>query len=314
MMKMAFVFPGQGSQSVGMLSQLATDHPHVISTFNEASAALGFDLFALSQDGPEAELNATYNTQPALLAAGVAVFRVWQARGHTVPSLLAGHSLGEYTALVCADALDFADAIKLVALRGRLMQESVPAGEGAMAAIIGLDDDIVNDICDRARENDVIAAANFNSPGQVVLAGQSAAIDRAIELANASGARLTKKLNVSVPSHCDLMRPAADALQEHLTNVSIQTPTIPVVNNVDAEIALHPDDIREALVRQLFSPVRWVDCVNRLIAEDIDTIIECGPGSVLTGLNKRISKSLTTLAVNNPATLAKLVEMESTQA
>ncbi|MGB1110475.1 MAG: ACP S-malonyltransferase [Gammaproteobacteria bacterium] len=299
----AIVFPGQGSQSVGMLSVLADAHSLVGDTFAEASEVLGYDLWSLCQNGPEADLNQTDKTQPALLTAGVAVWRCWRDAGGAVPVAMAGHSLGEYTALVCAGSLQFADAVTLVAERGRLMQQAMPAGEGAMAAVLGLEDEAVREVCAEAAGDDVVSAANFNSPGQVVIAGSDAAVDRAIELAKGRGAKRAVKLAVSVPSHCALMRPAAEGLAERLANIEIASPEIPVFHNVDAASHTDPAAIRDALVRQLDHSVLWVDVVASLKATGADAYLEAGPGKVLTGLARRIDKTFPCQAVFDPETL-----------
>ena len=304
-MSVAFVFPGQGSQSVGMLAELATAFPVVGETFAEASAALGYDLWKLVQDGPVEELNKTHITQPAMLSAGIAVWRILQGQGVATPAMVAGHSLGEYTALVAAGALDFSDAVKLVAERGRLMQEAVPAGEGAMAAIVGLDDAAVINVCGQVAEGDVLSAVNFNAPGQVVVAGTASAVARVVVAAKEAGAKLAIPLPVSVPSHCALMKPAAEQLAAQLANITIASPLIPVINNVDVQSANAADAIRDALVRQLYSPVRWVESVQKMAQEGVDTLIECGPGKVLVGLNKRIDKSMNAMAVLDSASLEK---------
>jgi [acyl-carrier-protein] S-malonyltransferase len=304
--KFGFVFPGQGSQSVGMLADLAKTYSLVTETYAEASEVLGYDLWKLTLEGPEQTLNQTTHTQPALLAAGVAVWRVWQSRTSAAPALLAGHSLGEYAALVCADALEFTDALALVAARGRYMQEAVPEGQGAMAAILGLDDGRVIAACVAAQSEmagEIVAAVNFNSPGQVVIAGHSKAVERAMDLAKQSGAKRALRLPVSVPSHCALMRPAALRLAQDLAKTRIQPPRIPVINNVDAAAAQDPAQIRDSLTRQLFQPVRWVEIVRSMAAEDIHALLECGPGSVLTGLNKRIVPGLNCMAMSDPAGL-----------
>lgn len=303
MRKTALVFPGQGSQSVGMLAELASAHPVVAQTFAEASAALGYDLWTLVQNGPEDELNDTRRTQPALLAAAVATWRVWEQAGGARPALLAGHSLGEYSALVCAGVLTLADGVKLVAERGRLMQEAVPPGTGAMAAILGLDDDAVRAGCAQAAQGEVVEAVNLNAPGQVVIAGSKAAVDRAIEALKAAGAKRAVPLAVSVPSHCALMRPAAEKLAVLLESISFQAPVIPVVNNVDATVASDPAAIRDALVRQLYRPVRWVEVMQKIADEGTQVVVECGPGKVLTGLNKRIAKDADCLCVQDAASL-----------
>jgi [acyl-carrier-protein] S-malonyltransferase len=304
-MKLAFVFPGQGSQSVGMLNALAAEFPVVKETFAEASQALGYDLWQIVEHGPEDKLNQTQTTQPAMLAAGVAVWRAWQQKGGAKPSLLAGHSLGEYTALVCAGALDFPEAVKLVADRGRFMQEAVPAGQGGMAAILGLEDDAVRKICEQAAQGEVLAAVNFNSPGQVVIAGTAAAVTRGAETAKAAGAKRALVLPVSVPSHCALMRPAAEKLRERLRNVNVRAPAIPVLHNVHVQAESDPDKIRDALVRQVEQPVRWVETVRRMEADGATRIVECGPGKVLAGLNKRIVSQVQTAAIHDPKSIAE---------
>ena len=303
--KLAIVFPGQGSQSVGMLAALAAEYAVVRDTFAEASDALGEDLWTLTQEGPEDRLNQTDITQPAMLAAGVAVWRVWRAQGGSEPAMLAGHSLGEYTALTCAGALDFSEAICVVADRGRFMQQAVPAGEGAMAAVLGLDDDAVRKVCVEAAQGDVVEAVNFNAPGQVVIAGSRSAVERAIEAATAAGAKRAIALPVSVPSHCSLMRPASDALAERLKSVAIATPQLPVLHNVDVSIAGSPDAIRERLVAQLHKPVMWVDTVRRIGSDGVETLIECGPGKVLAGLTRRIERGLQGVCVQDPDSLNK---------
>lgn len=289
-MSFAFVFPGQGSQSLGMLGGLAAADPLVRDTFAEASAVLGYDLWKLVSEGPEAALNETERTQPAMLAAGVATWRLWRARGGGAPRVLAGHSLGEFTALVCADALDFAPAIDLVRFRGQIMQEAVPQGSGAMAAILGLDDAAVEAACREAAQGGVVEPANFNSPGQVVIAGDAAAVRRAIELAKARGAKRAVPLPVSVPSHTSLMRAAAQRLAERLRELIVRVPRARYLSAVDAAEHSRPDEIRELLVRQLSSPVRWSQTLTALIATGVGRVIECGPGKVLTGLNRRIDK------------------------
>ncbi|MDX1454024.1 MAG: ACP S-malonyltransferase [Gammaproteobacteria bacterium] len=310
-MSYAFVFPGQGSQSLGMLADLAADHAVVKETFDAASEALGYDLWQVCQEGPEEKLNSTEVTQPALLAAGVATWRVFSGQSEFRPSFMAGHSLGEYTALVCAGAMDFADAIKLVEFRGKAMQDAVPAGEGAMAAILGLDDDAVREVCDKAAEGQVVSAVNFNAPGQVVIAGNKAAVDRAVELAKEAGAKRAIPLAVSAPSHCALMQPAADALAERLKDVSIQAPSIPVIHNVDVAEHADADGIRAALVAQLHSPVRWVETVQAMSARGVTGLVECGPGKVLAGLNRRIERGMDVVALIDSDSLAKAIEATS---
>ncbi|VAX07566.1 Malonyl CoA-acyl carrier protein transacylase [hydrothermal vent metagenome] len=307
-MSLAFIFPGQGSQSVGMLKDLAAEFAEVEATFKQASDVLGYDLWNVVQHGPAEKLNQTDITQPAMLSAGVAVWRIWQAQGGAQPVMMAGHSLGEYTALVCAGTLDFTDAVKLVAERGRLMQAAVPAGEGAMAAILGLDDELVNQACEEAAEGEVLSAVNFNSPGQVVVAGQKKAVERVLIVAKDKGAKRVLWLPVSVPSHCALMKPAAEKLEQILAKLEIREPAIPVINNVDVQAQTRADDIRAALVKQLHSPVRWVESIRQLSADGVDNLIECGPGKVLANLNKRIERSMTAQPVYDPATLNSALE------
>jgi [acyl-carrier-protein] S-malonyltransferase len=303
-MSFALVFPGQGSQSVGMLAGLATVEPGVRATFEEASRVLGYDLWKLVSEGPEEGLNATERTQPAMLAAGVATWRVWRSRGGALPAIVSGHSLGEFTALVCAQAMEFAAVIDLVRFRGEAMQEAVPAGSGAMAAILGLEDEAVVALCREAARGAVVEAVNFNSPGQVVIAGESAAVQRALEAASARGARRTVILPVSVPSHSSLMRAAGERLKERLARLEVRSPAIRYVSAVDARAHEDPDDIREVLVRQLSSPVRWTQTL-RAIAADVAQVIECGPGKVLTALNRRIERrpDLSFLALEDPASI-----------
>jgi [acyl-carrier-protein] S-malonyltransferase len=302
-MSFAFVFPGQGSQSVGMLSDFAAES-EVRTAFAEAGAALGYDLWALTQQGPAEQLNGTEFTQPAMLTAGVALWRLWKARGGADPAQLSGHSLGEFTALVCAGALSLAEAADLVRFRGQAMQEAVPAGTGAMAAILGLTDEQVAASCSDAAQGEVVAAVNFNAPGQVVIAGTRAAVGRAIEIAKAAGAKRAVTLPLSVPSHCSLMAPAAERLAVRLTGVRLVQPAIPYVSAVDAQPHSQPDDIRQLLVAQLVSPVRWQDTVQALAANGPAQIIECGPGKVLSALNRRIERraDLACLALEDRAT------------
>ena len=302
-MSFAVVFPGQGSQSMGMLSSLAAAQAEIAATFREASDALGYDLWALTQNGPEERLNATECTQPALLAAGVATWRAWKSRDGIDPAFMAGHSLGEYTALVCARALDFKTAIKLVEYRGQAMQEAVPAGTGAMAAILGLDDDAVRAACAEAAQGEVVEAVNFNAPGQVVIAGQAAAVNRAIEACKARGAKRAIPLPVSAPSHCALMKPAAERLAAQLKGIELRKPAIPVIHNVDVKTHSSADEIRMALTAQLYSPVRWVETVQALASHGATRLLELGPGKVLAGLTKRIDKSVEAQAVYDPETL-----------
>ncbi|PSU16808.1 ACP S-malonyltransferase [Photobacterium damselae] len=303
MSKFAIVFPGQGSQAVGMLAELAEQFPIVQATFAEASEVLDYDLWALVQNGPAEDLNQTHRTQPALLTASVAIWRVWQEKGGEQPTVLAGHSLGEYSALVCAGVIDFKEAVKLVELRGQLMQEAVPAGVGAMSAIIGLDNDAIAKACADAAEDQVCSPVNFNSPGQVVIAGNKEAVDRANALCKEAGAKRALLLPVSVPSHCELMKPAADKLAVALENMTFNTPAIPVINNADVATETDPAAIKLALVKQLYGPVRWTESVERMAAEGIEELLEMGPGKVLTGLTKRINRSLGGSAVNDIASL-----------
>lgn len=306
-MSFAIVFPGQGSQSVGMLAGLAAEWHQVGETFDEASAALGYDLWKLVQEGPESDLNQTDKTQPAMLAAGIATWRVWQAAGGANPRYMAGHSLGEYTALVASGAIDFATAIKLVEKRGQLMQAAVPEGQGAMAAILGLDDADVIKVCDSAAQGEVVQAVNFNSPGQVVVAGATAAVQRAVELAKEAGAKRAIVLPVSVPSHCTLMQPAADELAKTVAAIEIRTPEIEVLHNVDVAAHRDADTIRALLAQQLHKPVRWVETIQTLGKAGVSTIVECGPGKVLAGLNKRIERDMSALAVYDAETLQAAV-------
>lgn len=305
---LAFVFPGQGSQSVGMLEALTKEFFIVEKTFKEASEALGYDLWHLVQYGPEEKLNKTEFTQPALLAAGVSVWRVWLHRKGPMPKLLAGHSLGEYSAFVCAEALDFADAIRIVEKRGRFMQQAVPEGVGAMAAIVGLQDSDVEQICAAAKQDQILSPANFNALGQIVIAGHKEAVERAIVLAKEKGAKLAKLLPVSVPSHCMLMEPAAKQLARELETIKISTPKIPVIQNVDVKEHKHADDIRHALVKQLYSPVKWVETTQRFHEDGIRKVIECGPGKVLVGLGKRTTPDISFLPVYDPENLNQAMQ------
>ncbi|MCU0766261.1 MAG: ACP S-malonyltransferase [Gammaproteobacteria bacterium] len=308
MAAVAFVFPGQGSQAVGMMADLAAALPVVRETFDEASTALGFDLWQLVREGPAEQLNLTHNTQPAMLAAGVAAWRAWQQQGGPQPAVLAGHSLGEYTALVAGDAIGFVDAVRLVAERGRLMQAAVPEGTGAMAAILGLDDEQVRAACSQAAAGEVVEAVNYNSPGQVVIAGQAGAVARAVDAAKALGAKRAVMLPVSVPSHCALMRSAAERLAEALAALDVRLPRIPVLHNVDVAVADSPAALRDRLARQLHSPVRWVETVQRMAHDGVGLVVECGPGKVLSGLVKRIDKNLEAAAVFDAASLAAALE------
>lgn len=308
MTQFAFVFPGQGSQSLGMLADLAAQYPIVEATFSEASSVLGYDLWQLVQQGPAEELNKTWQTQPALLAASVAIFRVWQQQGGKMPAIMAGHSLGEYSALVCAGVLDFQAAIRLVELRGKLMQEAVPEGTGAMSAIIGLDNAAIAKACEESAQGQVVSPVNFNSPGQVVIAGNKEAVERAGAACKAAGAKRALPLPVSVPSHCALMKPAADKLAVALQDITFSAPQVPVVNNVDVRAESDPEAIRSALVRQLYSPVGWTESVEFMAAQGVTSLLEVGPGKVLTGLTKRIVDTLTAAAVNDAASLTAALE------
>jgi [acyl-carrier-protein] S-malonyltransferase len=298
---LAFVFPGQGSQSIGMLAELAALHAQVRETFDEASQGCGVDLWSLSQEGPAEQLNQTEFTQPALLAASVAAWRAWLANGGAQPAQFSGHSLGEYAALVAAGSVSLGDAAKLVRERGRLMQEAVPTGSGAMAAVLGADDALVAEVCELVSAVDVVVPANYNSPGQIVIGGHATALDRALAELGERGVRKVVKLAVSVPSHTPLMKDAARRLGEVMANMSWQMPDRPVVQNADARAAYSVEAIRDALVRQLYLPVRWTECVQLLVAQGATHVVECGPGKVLTGLVKRIDKSLDARAIGMPA-------------
>jgi len=301
-----FIFPGQGSQQVGMLAEAAASHPCVGQTFDEASEALGYDMWELVQNGEQEQLNLTETTQPVLLTASVALWRSWRAAGGAQPVLMAGHSLGEFSALVCAGALNFGDAVRLVRQRGAFMQTAVPVGEGAMAAIIGLDDEAINNACSQAAAatDDVVAAVNFNSPGQVVIAGKTGAVDKAIENCKEAGAKRALPLPVSAPFHTDLMRPAGEKLAQVITDIHVSAPDIPVVHNVHAQTESDPALIRNLLVEQIFSPVRWTSCVQTMVAGGIARLVECGPGKVLSGLNRRIDKNLQSYNIEQPDALA----------
>lgn len=305
-MRFAFLFPGQGSQSVGMMAGFG-DHPVVRETFVEASDVLKQDLWALVTDGPADDLNKTVNTQPVMLAAGVAVYRAWQQAGGAVPAMMAGHSLGEYSALTAAGALGFADALPLVRFRAQAMQEAVAEGVGAMAAILGLDDEAVKAVCTEAAQSEVLEAVNFNSPGQVVIAGNKAAVERGVELARAKGAKRAVPLPVSVPSHCALMKPAGEQLARYLESVAIAGSAVPVLQNADVASFSSAADIKAALVRQLYSPVRWVETVQKMAAEGVGHAAECGPGKVLAGLNKRIAAEMKCVALTDSNSVSALL-------
>ena len=309
-MKFAFVFPGQGSQSVGMMAGLS-DIPVVQETFAEASDALQLDLWQMVTAGPVEALNMTVNTQPLMLTAGIATYRAWHALGGAAPAVMAGHSLGEYTALVAAGALRFTDALPLVKFRAQVMQDAVAEGVGAMAAILGLEDDAVRAVCAEAAQGEVLAAVNFNSPGQVVIAGHKAAVERGMELAKAKGAKRALPLPVSVPSHCALMLPAAERLAEYLKSVTLSKPTVPVLQNADVASFDDPDSIKAALVKQLHSPVRWVESIQKMAQQGVQVALECGPGKVLVGLNKRIVSEMKQIALTDKLTIeSSLIELK----
>ncbi len=305
---LAFVFPGQGSQAVAMLADFA-DHEIVQNTFNEASDALGYNLWQLVAEGPAEKLNQTNFTQPALLTASVALWRLWASESDIKPSVLAGHSLGEYSALVCAGVFSLAQGVNLVEKRGEFMQACVPAGTGAMAAVIGLADDKIIAACEQAKAGEVVSAVNFNSPGQVVIAGNKAAVERASELCKEAGAKRVLPLPVSVPSHCELMKPAAEQLAAELEGITFSAPQIPVINNVDVVSETSGEAIKTALIKQLYSPVRWTETIEKMTADNIENVIEAGPGKVLQGLIKRINKAITSVSLNDNASLAKAQEL-----
>jgi [acyl-carrier-protein] S-malonyltransferase len=307
-MKFAFVFPGQGSQSVGMLNAFA-DNAIVRETLQEASDALNQDLGKLIAEGPAEDLNLTTNTQPVMLTAAYAIFRAWQAAGGPAPTIVAGHSLGEYTALVAAGALKFRDAVPLVRFRAQAMQNAVPVGQGGMAAILGLDDDTVRDVCKEASAAGVVEAVNFNAPAQVVIAGHKAAVEKACEVAKAKGAKRALPLPVSAPFHSSLLKPASDQLREYLASVDVQVPSIPVVNNVDVAIVNEPAGIKDALVRQAAGAVRWVECVQSIAGQGVSHVIECGPGKVLAGLTRRIDGNLVGASIVDPASLDEVLKV-----
>lgn len=302
---LAFVFPGQGSQAVGMLSDLAEDSPIIEQTFAQASEVLGYDLWDLVTNGPSETLNQTDKTQPALLCAGVALWRLWQEKGGETPSVMAGHSLGEYTALVCSGALGFQDAVTLVRLRGEFMQQAVPAGFGAMAAILGLEDEEIEAACERAAQGEVVSPVNYNCPGQVVIAGSAEAVERAIIECKEAGAKRAIPLPVSVPSHCALMKPAAEQLAAELEKIEVKAPSIPVIQNVTAQKVSEPAQLKKNLLAQLYSPVLWTRSVQLMLDEGIESTVECGPGKVLSGLNKKIHRGLAVSAISNAAGLEK---------
>jgi [acyl-carrier-protein] S-malonyltransferase len=305
---LAFIFPGQGSQSLGMLKDLANSHIEIKYTFEQASEALSIDLWAIVTDGPEEVLNQTQNTQPVMLAAGFAVWEVWCKYSNIRPKWMAGHSLGEYTALVCSGALSFEEGIKLVAVRGKLMQEAVPAGIGSMAAILGLEDQQVVNICAQVAEHEVVSAVNFNAPGQVVIAGNLAAVERAMLAAKDMGAKRAILLPVSVPSHCALMKSAAEKLDTYLLNTVVSNPKMTVIHNVDVASHSSPEQIRVTLSQQLYQPVRWVETIKLLNDRGVTRFVECGPGKVLVSLNKRIVKDAEHFSIYNSETLTEVLE------
>lgn len=300
---LAFVFPGQGSQKIGMLAGLASVNTVVLDTFSEASEALGYDLWELVQTGEQEAINLTERTQPILLASSVAIWRLWQERSGPSPSVLAGHSLGEWSALVCSGVLEFTHALSIVRARGAYMQKAVPLGVGAMAAILGLDDQAVLDACDTARQGEVVDAVNFNAPGQIVIAGSALAVERAIELCKASGAKRALPLPVSAPFHTSLMQPAAENLADLVNSTVFSTPQIPVIHNVHGQTESKPDAIKALMLEQIYKPVMWVNCVNGLKSRGAEILIECGPGRVLNGLSKRIDRELTSYATDDLASL-----------
>ena len=305
---LAFIFPGQGSQKIGMLADLAEQYDVVLDTFREASEVLGYDLWQTVQDGPQEKLNMTEITQPALLASSVALWRAWQQKSGVVPSYVAGHSLGEWSALVCAGVVKFSDAIQWVRSRGKYMQEAVPAGEGAMAAIIGLDDKTIEDVCQSVSSEQVVAPVNYNSPGQLVIAGEKNAVDQAITAAKEAGAKKAMLLPVSAPFHTSMMKPAADRLAQDIANTEFSKPEITVVHNVTAEPESNPEKIKELVIEQIYSPVRWVECIQYLKNSGVEQVMECGPGKVLTGLNRRIDKTITSYTTDSQASFEKSLE------
>jgi [acyl-carrier-protein] S-malonyltransferase len=301
MTDLAFVFPGQGSQKIGMLAELAEQNPIIEKTFNEASEVLGYDMWQLIQQGEQDEINLTQRTQPILLTCSLAIWRLWNEKQGAVPSQMAGHSLGEWSALVCANVIDFADGLRIVEARGKYMQQAVPVGQGAMAAIIGLEDQTILDACSEASSLGVVDAVNFNAPGQVVLAGSNDAVERAMEICKSAGAKRALPLPVSAPFHTSLMKPAADNLAEMVNAVTFRAPEVPIMHNVHAENESDPQVIKALMLEQIYSPVKWVDCVKQLKASGASTLVECGPGKVLSGLTKRIDRELTALATESAA-------------
>lgn len=300
---LAFVFPGQGSQKIGMLAELASLNPTVEATFKEASDVLDYDLWQMIQQGEQADINLTERTQPMLLASSVAIWRLWNEKGGPTPAQMAGHSLGEWSALVCAGAVEFADAVKIVRARGAYMQEAVPVGEGAMAAILGLSDEVITAACDKARDHGIVDAVNFNAPGQVVIAGSAAAVDRAIAICKEAGAKRALALPVSAPFHTSLMQPAAEQLTELVESTTFASPTIPVIHNVTAKPEQDAKAIKSLMLEQIYKPVLWVDCILALKAAGAEHFVECGPGRVLNGLTKRIDRDLKSLSTDDIASL-----------
>lgn len=307
---LAFVFPGQGSQTLGMLGELAGHHSIIEETFAEASEILGYDLWALAQEGPQESMNMTERTQPLLLTASVAIWRLWQQQGGDEPAYMAGHSLGEWSALVCSGVVAFTDAVKLVQLRGKYMQEAVPAGVGSMAAIIGLDDQVIVDACAEAAQDEEVSAVNFNSPGQVVIAGHVGAIERAIELCKEKGAKKAMALAVSAPFHSALLKPAADRLAADMESITFSAPKTPIIHNVNAKPETNPAVIKQLMIEQIYHPVLWVDCVNALSAAGVSRVVECGSGKVLSGLIKRINRSLASSTTDNGDALSAAIAAE----
>ena len=308
MSHIAFVFPGQGSQKIGMLAELAQDHAIIKETFDQASDVLGYDMWDLIQQGEQDAINLTERTQPILLASSVAIWRLWNEHNGAQPGLMAGHSLGEWSALVCSGVVNFEDALKIVRARGQYMQQAVPVGEGAMAAIIGLDDQAILDACSNAQSLGVVDAVNFNAPGQVVIAGSNAAVEAAMETCKAAGAKRALPLPVSAPFHTSLMKPAADNLADLVNSVTFSVPQVPVVHNVHAQTESDPETIKALMLEQIYSPVKWVDCVNQLKNNGATTLIECGPGKVLSGLSKRIDREISSLATDNVADFTAALE------
>ena len=301
MSNLAFVFPGQGSQKIGMLAGLAEQNPIIEKTFNEASEVLGYDMWQLIQQGAQEDINLTQRTQPILLTCSVAIWRLWNQKQGALPSQMAGHSLGEWSALVCANVIDFADGLKIVEARGKFMQQAVPVGQGAMAAIIGLDDQAILEACTEANALGVVDAVNFNAPGQVVIAGSNEAVERAMEICKDAGAKRALPLPVSAPFHTSLMKPAADNLADMVNAVTFRSPEVPIMHNVHAQNEQDPQAIKALMLEQIYSPVKWVDCVKQLKQSGVSTLVECGPGKVLSGLAKRIDRELTAVATESAA-------------